>query len=88
MAWDFETDSAFEAQLAWMDGFVRDRVWPLEAVAPELDQSELDRLYAPIQDAVKERGLWAAHLPPSAAPLGGSAGYGRCSTARSVRRSR
>ncbi|WCB91793.1 (R)-benzylsuccinyl-CoA dehydrogenase [Baekduia alba] len=73
MAWDFATDPAFEAQLAWMDAFVRARVWPLETVASELEQSDLDRLYAPIQAEVKERGLWAAHLPPE---LGGQ-GFGQ-----------
>ncbi len=35
--------------------------------------AELDRIYAPLQERVKERGLWAAHLPPE---LGGQ-GFGQ-----------
>ena len=31
------------------------------------------RIYAPLQDAVRDRGLWAAHLPPE---LGGQ-GFGQ-----------
>ena len=34
---------------------------------------QLDRIYAPLQERVKERGLWAAHLPPE---LGGQ-GFGQ-----------
>jgi acyl-CoA dehydrogenase len=72
MPWDFSTEPEFEAKLAWMRGFVRDEVWPLEALADELTQDELDRLLAPLRDTVKEHGLWAAHLPPD---LGGQ-GFG------------
>ena len=35
MAWDFETDPDFQAQLDWMEGFVRDEIFPLETLAPE-----------------------------------------------------
>ena len=30
--WDFSTDPEFQAQLDWMDGFVRDRIEPLDAL--------------------------------------------------------
>jgi acyl-CoA dehydrogenase len=73
MAWDFSTDSEFEQQLEWMRAFVREEIWPLETVVGELDQSALDRIYAPLQQRVKERGLWAAHLDPE---LGGQ-GFGQ-----------
>jgi acyl-CoA dehydrogenase len=73
MAWDFSTDPEFEAHLEWMRGFVREELWPLEALAPELDQPRLDAIYAPLQEQVKARGLWAAHLPPE---LGGQ-GFGQ-----------
>ena len=73
MAWDFSTDPEFEAQLAWMRSFVREEIWPLESIASELDQAGLDRAYAPLQEQVKQRGLWAAHLPPE---LGGQ-GFGQ-----------
>jgi acyl-CoA dehydrogenase len=64
VAWDFETEPTFQRQLDWMDHFVRESVWPLEILAEELSRdefsSELDRL----RQIVKERGLWATHLPP------------------------
>src|SRR5207342_3854108 len=34
---------------------------------------QLERIYAPLQERVKQRGLWAAHLPPD---LGGQ-GFGQ-----------
>jgi acyl-CoA dehydrogenase len=73
MAWDFSTEPEFEEQLEWMRTFVREEIWPLETIAGELDQAQLDRAYAPLQQRVKERGLWAAHLPPE---LGGQ-GFGQ-----------
>ena len=73
MAWDFSTDPEFERQLEWMRAFVREEVWPIEAVEDRLTQADLDRINAPLQEQVKERGLWAAHLPPE---LGGQ-GFGQ-----------
>jgi acyl-CoA dehydrogenase len=73
MAWDFSTEPEFEEHLEWMRAFVREEIWPIETIADELGQAELDRIYAPLQKRVKERGLWAAHLPPD---LGGQ-GFGQ-----------
>src|SRR6476469_11180700 len=73
MAWDFSTDPDFQEQLDWMAQFVRAEIWPLETLVEELDQAALDRIYAPLQQQVKERGLWAAHLDPE---LGGQ-GFGQ-----------
>jgi acyl-CoA dehydrogenase len=73
MAWDFSTEPDFQAQLDWMRAFVREEIWPIETIASELDQQALDRIYAPLQEQVKRRGLWAAHLPPD---LGGQ-GFGQ-----------
>jgi acyl-CoA dehydrogenase len=73
VAWDFSTDPEFEAQLEWMRGFVRDEIWPIETIADEIGQAELDRIGAPLKEQVRERGLWAAHLPPD---LGGQ-GFGQ-----------
>ena len=73
MAWDFSTEPEFAAQLDWMRMFVREEIWPLETIFGELTQAEVDRIYAPLQARVKERGLWAAHLDPS---LGGQ-GFGQ-----------
>ena len=64
MAWDFSTDPEFERQLEWMRTFVREEVWPIEAIEDRLTQTDLDRINAPLQEEVKRRGLWAAHLPP------------------------
>ena len=71
MAWDFETEPAFEAELEWMRGFVKEEVFPIETLALTYDQ--VVALIKPLQDEVKARGLWAAHLPTE---LGG-AGFGQ-----------
>jgi acyl-CoA dehydrogenase len=71
MSWDFETDPEFEAKLDWARGFVRDEIIPLELV--EVDHGTLKRIVAPLQDEVKARGMWAAHLDPE---LGGG-GWGQ-----------
>src|SRR4051794_24416631 len=73
MAWDFSTEPDFQEKLDWMRQFVRDEIWPLETIVDELSQAQLDRIYAPLQEQVKQRGLWAAHLPPD---LGGQ-GFGQ-----------
>src|SRR6476620_1220492 len=56
-----------------MRGFVRDEIWPIETVQHEIGQAELEQIYAPLQQQVRDRGLWAAHLPPD---LGGQ-GFGQ-----------
>ena len=73
MAWEFSTDPEFEQQLAWMRDFVREEIWPIETIYADLSQRQLERIYAPLQERVKERGLWAAHLDPE---LGGQ-GFGQ-----------
>jgi acyl-CoA dehydrogenase len=73
MAWDFSTEPEFQAQLDWMAQFVRDEVWPLETIVDELGWDGFQRATAPLKEQVRERGLWAAHLPPD---LGGQ-GFGQ-----------
>jgi acyl-CoA dehydrogenase len=73
MAWDFSTDPEFESKLEWMRGFVREEIWPLETIVDELGWDGLTRAMAPLQEQVKEQGLWAAHLDPE---LGGQ-GFGQ-----------
>ncbi|HZZ89597.1 MAG TPA: acyl-CoA dehydrogenase family protein [Caulobacteraceae bacterium] len=76
MAWDFETDSEFQLELDWIDRFVRDEVEPLERVLGsqfDLRDPNFVRLVRPLQQQVKDRGLWACHLGPE---LGGR-GYGQ-----------
>jgi acyl-CoA dehydrogenase len=73
MAWDFETDPEFEKKLEWMRHFVKDEVYPLEVIAPEVTDEQFLRLIRPLQQEVKSQKLWATHLPPE---LGGQ-GYGQ-----------
>ena len=71
MAWDFETEPEFEEQLAWMRSFVKEEIFPIETL--DLTYDKVVALIKPLQDQVRARGLWAAHLP---AELGG-AGFGQ-----------
>jgi acyl-CoA dehydrogenase len=73
MAWDFSTEPEFAEKLEWMRMFVGEEILPLETVVGGLGQAELDRVYAPLTEQVKEHGLWAAHLGPE---LGGQ-GFGQ-----------
>jgi acyl-CoA dehydrogenase len=76
MAWDFETEPAFQEQLDWMAGFVRDEVMPLDHVlGSPYDVANPDnvRLVRPLQAIVRERSLWGCHL---GAELGGL-GFGQ-----------
>ena len=73
MAWDFSTEPEFQAHLDWMRAFVEAELWPLETIADDLSYDELDAILGPLQEQVKQRGLWAAHLPPE---LGGQ-GFGQ-----------
>jgi acyl-CoA dehydrogenase len=71
MSWDFSTEPEFEEKLAWMRGFMRDEVLPLEVA--DLDYEGFGRALRPLQEEVKRQKLWATHLPPD---LGGQ-GYGQ-----------
>ncbi|HVB19548.1 MAG TPA: acyl-CoA dehydrogenase family protein [Acidimicrobiales bacterium] len=71
MAWDFSTEPEFEAKLEWMRGFVREEIKPIETL--KLSHPQLREFIKPLQEQVRERGLWAAHLP---ADLGGM-GFGQ-----------
>jgi acyl-CoA dehydrogenase len=76
MAWDFETEPEFERELEWMNAFVREEVEPLDFVFHDpYDKSDEAMMSAvrPLQEKVKERGLWACHLGPE---LGGP-GFGQ-----------
>lgn len=76
MAWDFETDPEFQPELDWLDEFVAQEVEPLDHVlgdpADKSDKRAME-LVRPLQQRVKDRGLWACHLGPE---LGGR-GYGQ-----------
>ena len=76
MAWDFETDGEFQKELDWIDCFVREEVEPVDYVVHDpYDVADPVRnaLIKPLQERVKEHGLWACHLGPH---LGGR-GFGQ-----------
>ena len=76
MGWDFETEPEFQSKLDWVDAFLRDEVQPLDLVLgnpyDKSDRRVLD-VVRPLQQQVRDHGLWACHLGPE---LGG-AGYGQ-----------
>ncbi len=74
--WDFETEPEFQAQLDWIDAFVRAEVEPLDHLLGNqwnIHDPRFQKLARPLQAKVRERGLWACHLGPE---LGGK-GYGQ-----------
>ncbi len=74
--WDFETDPEFQRQLDWADEFVGAEVEALDLVIEDpyaVDDPLRRRLIPPLQQQVRDRGLWACHLGPE---LGGP-GYGQ-----------
>src|SRR5215207_1754573 len=76
MSWDFETDPEFQKELDWIEDFVRNEIEPLDFVVPnpyDVKNPIRNEIIPPLQDKVKERGLWACHLGPE---LGGQ-GYGQ-----------
>jgi len=76
MSWDFETDDDYAKELAWVDDFVREEIVPVDQVvkhAWDLRDPVRQALIPPLQERVRERGLWACHLGPN---LGGP-GYGQ-----------
>src|ERR1700712_744400 len=63
--WSFETDPDYQADLDWVEAFVREEIEPLSYVIENvLDTSDPVRqeLIPALQARVKERGLWATHL--------------------------
>ena len=76
MSWDFETDADFQPRLDWIEQFIRDEVEPLEFVLGnhyDVKNPDNVRLIRPLQQQVKDQGLWARHLSTE---LGGQ-GYGQ-----------
>jgi alkylation response protein AidB-like acyl-CoA dehydrogenase len=76
MAWDFSTEPEFQEQLDWVADFCAREVEPLDLVFPGAVRSrepKVRALVAPLQQQVKDRGLWALFLD---AELGGP-GFGQ-----------
>ena len=67
----FTADPDFERDLSWVREFMTTQVWPLEVV--DVEDKEFEVVLRALQAEVKERRLWAAHLPPE---LGGQ-GHGQ-----------
>jgi acyl-CoA dehydrogenase len=76
MTWGFETDPQYQAELDWVDEFVRTEIDPVDMLvehAWDVTDPLRNKLILPLQEIVKERKLWACHLGPE---LGGP-GYGQ-----------
>ncbi len=76
MAWDFSTEPEFQAQLDWVAEFCRTEIEPLELVFPyavRMRDPKMRALVEPLQNRVKEKGLWAIFLDKE---LGGP-GFGQ-----------
>lgn len=76
---DFSVEPEFQAKLDWMNHFVREEVEQLDLLFPQggaqfdVHNKESRALLRPLQDKVREQGLWACHLTPE---MGGK-GYGQ-----------
>ena len=76
MSWDFSTDPQWAQQLEWVEDFVRTECEPIDLIVKEshdLNDPVRQALIPPLQEIVKQRGLWATHLGPH---LGGP-GFGQ-----------
>ncbi|WP_327186094.1 acyl-CoA dehydrogenase family protein [Streptomyces sp. NBC_01334] len=76
---DFTIDPDFQARLDWAAAFVREEVEPLDLLFPhggdpyDTRNEKARAILRPLQQQVREQGLWACHLGPE---LGGP-GYGQ-----------
>ena len=73
MAWDFETDKEYQLLLDWAEEFMSNKVEPLDMVlgsAMEYQDPDFIKLVRPLQQEVKDMGLWACHLGPELGGLG------------------
>jgi len=76
---DFSVEPEFQEKLDWMETFVReecetmDLLWPEMAANFDTSIEDARRHLKPLQQQVKDKGLWACHLGPN---LGGP-GYGQ-----------
>ncbi len=73
---DFSVEPELAAQLDWVRDFVRDEVEPLDVLLPDANlcydkaHPVQDAVIRPLQQKVRDRGLWAMHLPPSLGGMG------------------
>lgn len=74
--WGFSTETEFQVELDWIKQFVMEEVEPLDHLLGSqwnIHDPRFKKLVRPLQQKVKDRGLWACHLGPE---LGGK-GYGQ-----------
>ncbi len=77
--WDFSTEPEFQAKLDWMAEFIKAEVDALDLLFPsaryvyDTHHQASRAILKPLQQQIKEQGLWACHLGPE---LGGH-GYGQ-----------
>ena len=74
--WGFSTEPEFQVELDWIKQFVLEEVEPLDHLLGSqwnIHDPRFKKLVRPLQQKVKDRGLWACHLGPE---LGGK-GYGQ-----------
>jgi acyl-CoA dehydrogenase len=77
--WDFSTEPEFQDKLDWAGAFVRDECEPLDLLFPhggdpyDVHNKASRAILRPLQEKVREQGLWACHLDPE---LGGQ-GFGQ-----------
>ncbi len=68
--WDFSTDPEFQEKLDWMATFVREECEPLDLLFPhggdpyDVTNEAARAILRPLQEQVKDQGLWACHLGP------------------------
>jgi acyl-CoA dehydrogenase len=68
--WDFSVDPQFQEKLDWMAAFVREECEPLDLLFPhggdpyDVNNEAARAILRPLQEQVKEQGLWACHLGP------------------------
>ena len=89
MAWDFETDAEYQAQLDWADAFVRDEVEPLDLALPGKQYVPPDKRVRQIIDPLKEevrKQRAVGHPPRPRTRRRGATGSSscRCSTRSSA----
>ena len=74
MAWDFETDPEFQKKLDWIEEFMEEEVEPISNLGMAVFSGPgREKFIKPLQQKVRDQGLWACHLGPE---LGGQ-GYGQ-----------
>ena len=57
MAWDFETDPAFQEKLDWVQRFVDEELIPLEPIIGDFTTEQWREVQEPLKQKVKDQGL-------------------------------